>query len=127
VTFEFGIRMYDVGTWPGTATVYVDNAELCGTAPPTSTPTPAPTATTCPGIPGDINDDGRITTSDALLCFQIALGTYTPTPEEACRADVNSDGRVTTSDALCIFQEALGIPNECFASALRVPPDMIAR
>ena len=63
---------------------------------------------------GDVNNDGRITTSDALMAFQIALGIYQPTPDEEWRADANNDGRVTTSDALCIFQEALGIPNSCF-------------
>lgn len=61
---------------------------------------------------GDIDDDGRITTHDALLCFWIALGMYEPTPEEFYRADVDQDGRVTTSDALWIFQEALGLPHD---------------
>jgi hypothetical protein len=79
----------------------------------TATPAP-PTATPLPGLPGDVDGDGRITSSDALLAFQIALGLYIPTPEEEARADVDQDGRVTSSDALCIFQEALGLPNSCF-------------
>jgi hypothetical protein len=81
--------------------------------PPTPTQ-PAPTFTPLPPAPGDVDGDGRITTSDALLCFQIALGSYQPTPEEAARADVDGDGEVTTTDALCIFQEALGMSSACF-------------
>jgi hypothetical protein len=87
------------------------------------TPTPAPTGSItpsphptpwCTGFLGDVDDDGRITTSDALLCFQIALGLHIPSPDEECRADVDGIPGVTTSDALCIFQEALGVPNPCF-------------
>jgi hypothetical protein len=63
---------------------------------------------------GDVDGDGRVTSADALITFQIALGLYEATPEELCRADANRDGIVTTSDALCVFQEALGIPNSCF-------------
>jgi surface antigen/murein DD-endopeptidase MepM/ murein hydrolase activator NlpD len=85
---------------------------------PTSTPSPAPSPalspTPCPGGPGDLDGDGRITTSDALTCFQIALGSHIPTPcEEQC-ADADNDGQITTADALCIFLEALGVTNDCF-------------
>jgi hypothetical protein len=47
VAFEFTIRLYDEPGWPGTATVYVDVAELCGPqptpTPATGTPGPSPT------------------------------------------------------------------------------------
>lgn len=65
----------------------------------------------CGGMIGDIDDDGAITTNDALTCFQIALLMIVPTDEESCRADADGNGRVTTSDSLCIFQEALGLPD----------------
>lgn len=42
---EFAVRMYDVSPFPGTATVYVDAAELIGPPPPTPTPIPSPTDT----------------------------------------------------------------------------------
>jgi hypothetical protein len=85
---------------------------------PTATPAP-PTATPAPThIPGDVDGDGVITTSDALIAFRIALGLYVPTPEEEAAADVDGQPGVTTSDALCIFREVLGIPNPCFPSAL---------
>ena len=65
---------------------------------------------------GDINQDGNITASDALLAFQHALGIADP-PLNSCQqtlADVYPiptapDGRVTASDALCIFQKALSL------------------
>ena len=65
---------------------------------------------------GDINQDGNITSSDALLAFQHALGVADP-PLNSCQltlADVYPvptvpDGRITASDALCIFQKALSL------------------
>ena len=65
---------------------------------------------------GDINQDGNITASDALLAFQHALGVADP-PLNSCQltlADVYPvptapDGRITASDALCIFQKALNL------------------
>ena len=67
---------------------------------------------------GDINQDGNITASDALLAFQHALGIADP-PLNDCQltlADVYPvptapDGQITASDALCIFQKALGLPS----------------
>lgn len=87
---------------------------------PSITPTVEPTATyissPTPGIgdKGDVNNDGRINTTDAIMAFRIALGLYEPTPDEFWRADANSNDRVDTGDALCIFAEALMIPNPCF-------------
>ncbi len=101
------------------------------TTTPTQAPTPTPTATMvpsptpCPGFRGDVDDDGRITTSDALLAFQIALALYQPTPCEEFRADADLDGRVITSDALCVFQEALGVPNPCFPVEFDAPVDLL--
>jgi len=90
--------------------------EVGGNTPsPTFTPVPTATNTPCPGIIGDVDNDGDIDSADALLCFQIALGIYTPTADEACRADADGNGIVNSSDALCIFQQALGIPNNCFS------------
>jgi len=66
------------------------------------------------GMIGDVNNDFRIDTSDALSSFRIALELYEPYWEEFVRADANNDGSVTPGDALCIFQEALEIPNHCF-------------
>jgi hypothetical protein len=136
-TLEYTVRMYDITGWPGSATVYVDDAELCGPAPPTPTSTPAPptdtplpvtdtpipptatppppTDTPTPGQKGDVDGNGRIDSSDALLAFHIALGIHTPTPEEEWRADADSDGDVDSSDALCIFQYALAIPGNCLS------------
>ncbi len=57
---------------------------------------------------GDVNLDGTITAGDAQLTFQIALGSYTPTPEEGCAADCNGDGEVTSGDAQGVFAAALG-------------------
>jgi len=57
---------------------------------------------------GDVNNDESITAGDAQLAFQIALGLYSPTVEEACAADCNGDESITAGDAQQIFMTALG-------------------
>jgi len=70
-------------------------------------------------IPGDINKDGMITPSDALLVFQCYLG------QGVCggEADVNQDNLITPNDALCIFKEYLGIPS-CLLDIQKKPVEI---
>lgn len=56
---------------------------------------------------GDLNGDGDITPSDALIAFRCYLGSGECTP---CM-DVTKDDDVTPSDALCLFKKYLGTPN----------------
>jgi len=55
-------------------------------------------------IRGDANNDGTITTADAVIALRIAVGSVAPNEE----ADVNRDGSVTSLDALMIMQAAAG-------------------
>jgi hypothetical protein len=57
---------------------------------------------------GDINNDGKITASDALQALQCAAGKRTLTDLQKQAADINVDGKVTASDALKILQFAAG-------------------
>jgi sugar lactone lactonase YvrE len=75
-------------------------------------------ATPCPGLPGDVDQDNGITTADALLVFQWALGMGAPQGCDLARADVDGDGGVTSSDALCVFRDALLLPNGCLPPLL---------
>lgn len=61
---------------------------------------------------GDVNGDDYLTAADAQMAFFIALGSHSPTPNEACSADCNGDNSVTAADAQSIFMGALGQP-EC--------------
>ncbi len=58
--------------------------------------------------PGDINNDGTINTSDAMLALQeyanTILGSNALTAEERMRADVTNDGAIDSSDAILILQ-----------------------
>ena len=65
---------------------------------------------------GDVNQDGSVTATDALLVFQQALGLTQLSDCQEIIADVfpqpaTPDGSITASDALCIFQKALGLPS----------------
>lgn len=56
---------------------------------------------------GDVNQDGELTTEDALLAFKYSLGQETLSECGENHADVNNDEEVTSGDALCIFEAVL--------------------
>lgn len=56
---------------------------------------------------GDINDDGRVTATDALFVLQAAVGLQTCSVE-VC--DANGDGQVTATDAAMVLAAAVGLP-----------------
>ena len=53
---------------------------------------------------GDANNDGSVTTTDAVIALQMAVGAVPPNDA----ADVNSDGAITSLDALMILQAVTG-------------------
>jgi hypothetical protein len=56
-------------------------------------------------MPGDLNCDGGVTPTDAVIALRIAAGgVYNPA------ADVSGDNCVTSLDALMILQAATGTP-----------------
>ena len=61
-------------------------------------------------IPGDANDDGEVTTRDALLIMQWIAGFDVTINEE--NANCNGDDEVTTRDALMIMQWIAGFEVE---------------
>nr|HPQ42424.1 dockerin type I repeat-containing protein [bacterium] len=72
-------------------------------------PTPTPTLPCIHDC--DVNADGELTAADAQQAFLIALGSMTPTWDEACAADCNGDGEITAGDAQLIFMAVLGSGN----------------
>ena len=61
---------------------------------------------------GDINGDGKIDASDALLCLQHSVQLTTLTDNAAKAADVTRDGTIDASDALKILQYSVGLVKE---------------
>ena len=57
---------------------------------------------------GDVNADGKINSSDALMILQKAVDKITLTAEQELAADVNKDGKINSSDALQVLQYAVG-------------------
>ncbi|NIA09312.1 MAG: hypothetical protein GWP10_06195 [Nitrospiraceae bacterium] len=55
-------------------------------------------------VTGDLNGDNELTTADAAIALQMAVGARTP----STAADVSGDGSVTSLDALMILQAARG-------------------
>lgn len=61
---------------------------------------------------GDVNGDGDVTVSDAMIVFNFISGKNTLTAEEEKKADVNSDGSVNVADAMKIYNIILGKEEE---------------
>jgi photosystem II stability/assembly factor-like uncharacterized protein len=59
-------------------------------------------------IKGDLNSDGTLTLTDAMIALQIAVGSRPCDATMLAAADVNGDKRVTSLDALMILQMAAG-------------------
>ena len=59
--------------------------------------------------PGDLNGDGSVNASDAILIMRYALGLIELTPEQILAGDMNGDGVVNASDAIIVMRKALGI------------------
>ena len=56
---------------------------------------------------GDVDGDGIVSVSDALLAMRGAMGTITLTASQLAHADLDGDGTVTASDALAIMHMAM--------------------
>ncbi|MCP4290637.1 MAG: hypothetical protein GY780_02215, partial [bacterium] len=57
---------------------------------------------------GDLNADGALTNSDAIVAQQLALGALLSPLFDIDRCDVTGDGVCTNTDAIVIQQSALG-------------------
>lgn len=58
---------------------------------------------------GDVNGDGVVDISDALLAMRYAMGIANLTADQLGRANVNGDNSVDISDALIIMRLAMGL------------------
>ncbi len=74
----------------------------------TTTTTSTTTTSTIPRACGDVDGDGRVVATDALITLQAAVGNTTCDPDYC---DVDGDGRVVATDALVLLQFAVGNPN----------------
>ena len=61
-----------------------------------------------PAIPGDVNDDGEVDLSDAIMVTYYSLHEIPSNFNEAA-ADMNGDGEIDLSDAIIIIYMSLGV------------------
>jgi len=62
-----------------------------------------------PGGVGDVDGDGVVRVSDAVLIMRYALGLIEFTPEQILCGDVDGDGFVKVADAVMVVRIALGL------------------
>ena len=94
-TIRVAIRHYNVSDM---FRVNVDYIEVLGGGQPP-----------VPGIIGDTNLDGQVTTADAILALRHIMGLETLTGAALEQADGNLDGNVTIEDCILILRAALGL------------------
>lgn len=61
------------------------------------------------GFYGDLDSNGAVNASDALLCLQASVQLITLTDEQATAADVDANGIVNAVDALWMLQMSVGL------------------
>jgi hypothetical protein len=59
--------------------------------------------------PGDLNLDGIIDLTDAIIALQVMSGISTLNQPQMGYADVNQDGRIGLSEAIYVLQEVAGL------------------
>ncbi|MBQ8784160.1 MAG: hypothetical protein IJZ57_10380 [Clostridia bacterium] len=58
---------------------------------------------------GDVDADGEINSSDALLILQASTGLLNLTAQQKVNANVNNDDNVNSADALLVLSRAVGL------------------
>lgn len=69
-------------------------------------------------LPGDVNEDGRVDTKDALIVMKYCAGW--PVKLNGWQGDVNADGSTDLHDAILLFQHDAGLDVEL---KQYIPPD----
>ncbi len=62
-----------------------------------------------PVLKGDLDGDGVITVSDALMTLRIAARLVAETPEAVAIADMDGDSEITVADALTVLRISVGL------------------
>ena len=61
-----------------------------------------------PALMGDVNGDGELNVTDALLVLRFSMGLVSSLPDPSA-ADVDGSGNIDTLDALLILRAAMGV------------------
>lgn len=57
---------------------------------------------------GDVNSDGKVNATDALMALETAVGSFNPSKSQRKAADIDKDGRITSNDALIMLSISSG-------------------
>lgn len=60
-------------------------------------------------LPGDVNNDGKVTAADARIVLRAASGLEKLTGQSLLNADADRDGRITAADAREVLRESAGL------------------
>lgn len=77
------------------------------TPEPTDDPTPEPTEPAV--LPGDVDLNGTVAVTDAILAMRYSMGLISLEADQLLAGDVSGDGEVRIDDALIILRAAMGI------------------
>jgi len=95
-----GIDDYQPGLWGKPLYVITDVDPSEPPAPPTEPEDPA-------FVPGDVDEDGAVNTTDARELLKYFIGSATLTENALLAADYNADGDINTSDVRAIIKSTI--------------------
>ena len=58
---------------------------------------------------GDMDDDGTLTSGDALTVLRNSVGLQTLDAAKLILADMDGDGTITSADALTVLRKSVGL------------------
>lgn len=62
-----------------------------------------------PVISGDMDGNGTVNITDAVLALRCAMGLITPTPEQNAAGDMDGNGVISIADAIMVLRAAMGL------------------
>jgi hypothetical protein len=85
----------------------------------------------CAQIPGDVNRDGKLDTSDAFLALEAHVGLKTLKPAQFTTADLNGDSNIALGEVVALLRASVGLGslpvnlllNPDFEARRGTPPD----
>jgi hypothetical protein len=97
-THPYGMQVIALGT------LCVASSFAVGIRTAGDVQTVAPTSAGELQMTGDMNNDGRLGTEDAIIILEIAQG-YTEATPEQLQKDPNGDGQITVDDAVRLLHD----------------------
>ena len=104
-----GFDMVEDEPTPTPTEIPTDEPTPTPTEMPTEEPTPTEVIPEPDYMPGDVNNDGKLNSGDAVLVLRRIVDLVELNEKQAKAADIDEDGKITTGDAVRILRISVGL------------------